>query len=121
MPTDLTPEEARALVQKPEVRDMVQVLDKIVSEGLKVAQGILDGTSPDANIPLKEATTRTRFGMELTKQALHDRREQKVAERQLGVLLLKERMSADAWEQHAAEVDKAETAKAFIDVEATEV
>src|SRR3954462_11955372 len=115
---EFTPEGARAIVAKPEIRRMVEVLDKIVDEGLSVARGILDGSNPDAAIPLKDASTRTRFAMDLTKQALHDRREQKVAERQLGVLILKERMDAGAWEKHAADVDRTETAKAFIDVEA---
>jgi hypothetical protein len=100
---------------------MAEKLNDIMQEGLKTAAGLFDGSNGDANVPLNEASTKTRFAMELTKQGLADRREADVTDRTLGVLILRSKMAASEWEQHAAEVDEAERAKVAIDVEAEAV
>lgn len=125
MPNQLSKEDARALARQPHIRDMAEKLNDIMKEGLKTAEGLFlkpedKGYNPDAGVPLNEATTKTRFAMELTKQGLADRREAHVTDRTLGVLVLRERMAANDWEKHAAEVDAAEKAKVALDVEAVE-
>jgi hypothetical protein len=120
VPNQLSKEDARALARQPHIRDMAEKLNDIMKEGLKTAEGLFNGSNTDANVPLNEATTKTRFAMELTKQALADRREAHVTDRTLGVLVLRERMAANDWEKHAAEVDAAEKAKVALDVEAVE-
>lgn len=120
MPNQLSKEDARALARQPHIRDMAEKLNDIMKEGLKTAEGLFNGSNPDADVPLNEATTKTRFAMELTKQGLADRREAHVTDRTLGVLVLRERMAANDWEKHAAEVDAAEKAKVALDVEAVE-
>jgi hypothetical protein len=120
VPNQLSKEDARALARQPHIRDMAEKLNDIMKEGLKTAEGLFNGENPDANVPLNEATTKTRFAMELTKQGLADRREAHVTDRTLGVLVLRERMAANDWEKHAAEVDAAEKAKVALDVEVVE-
>lgn len=112
----LSPEDAKELVKSPKIRDMVEQLDKIMKEGLKCAAGLFDGTNPDASVPMSEASTKTRFGMDLTKQALADRRESRAPSMVLGVLVVRERMQADDWEEYAARVDEEEKNKHAIDV-----
>lgn len=121
MPNQLSKEDARALARQPHIRDMAEKLNDIMQEGLKTAAGLFDGTNADAFVPLNEASTKTRFAMELTKQGLADRREAHVTDRTLGVLVLRERMQASDWEKHAAEVDQAEKARVAIDAVASEV
>jgi hypothetical protein len=126
VPNQLSKEDARALARQPHIRDMAEKLNDIMKEGLKTAAGLFADPknageyNPDAEKPLNEASTKTRFAMELTKQGLADRREAHVTDRTLGVLVLRERMAADSWEKHAAEVDAAEKAKVAMDVEAVE-
>jgi hypothetical protein len=115
----LPKEELEALARSESVRKSVDVLAPIIEAGLREARRLIDGTSPDADVKLSECSTRGRFAMELTKQAMADRREEKVTERALGVIVLRGRMDAAEWEKHAADVDAGLDPTA-IDVEAVE-
>jgi hypothetical protein len=113
----LMPVEAKAVSPAERRRQKVSSLvDSITLKSLKYAAGLhepefVNGLpnpkwNPDAEKPWVEASTRTRFSVEVYKQTMANRREQQQTERTLGVLLLRERMKDDDWEKHAQQVDQ---------------
>lgn len=122
---------AEQAVSKKERRKqkLAELIDSITARSLKYAAGLhepeflADGQvnpkyNPDAEKPWVEASTRTRFSVEVYKQTMAAKREQVATDRTLGVLLLRERMKADEWERHAQAVDEDERNKRAIDVAA---
>ena len=110
------PEKAVSRVEKRR-RTASELCESIAIKSLKYAHGLHEPKelpngqpnpkyNPDAEKPWVEASTRTRFSIEVYKQHMAARREQAQTERVLGVLVLRERLKDDAWEQHAAQVDK---------------
>lgn len=115
---ELVPEPPKA-VSKAEKRrrTAAELVESITLKSLKHAAGLHepmalpDGSpnpkyNPDAERPWVEATTRTRFSIEVYKQTMAAKREQAQTERTLGVLLLRERLKDEDWEKHAAKVDQ---------------
>jgi hypothetical protein len=87
--------------------------------GLYEPPTLPDGTpnpryNPDAGVPYLEATTKTRVAVEVYKTTMAARRDDVSHARELGVLLLKQRMAEGDWEKHAQEVEDA--SRTVIDV-----
>ena len=108
--------ELEALAKSKSVRASVDVLGKIIDKGMKVADDLIEGVSPDSDVKLSECSTRTRFAMELVKMRHAAQQNEHITERALGVIVLRGRMDAAEWEKHAAAVDEGKDLDA-IDVE----
>ncbi|MFZ9202314.1 MAG: hypothetical protein ACO23N_07805 [Opitutales bacterium] len=103
---------------------MLQQVEKITAKAMQHAEGLFldpkaEGYNADALVPLAEASTKTRFAIEVYKQVQANSREDTRAATALGVVALQAQMSRADWEAKAKKVDEdAEKARA-IDVEAT--
>lgn len=112
-------EELEALAKSKSVRKSVDALGAIIDKGMRVAEQLIDGTSPDSDVKLSECSTKTRFAMELVKLRHQAQQNEHITERALGVIVLRGRMEAAEWEKHAAAVDEGKDVNA-IDVSADE-
>ncbi len=102
----LAKEELEALAKSKSVRKSVDALGAIIDKGMKVAERLIDGDSPDSGVKLSECSTQTRFAMELVKLRHQSQQNEHITERALGVIVLRGRMEAAEWEKHAAAVDE---------------
>lgn len=112
-------DELEALAKSKSVRKSVDALGAIIDKGMRVAEQLIDGTSPDSDVKLSECSTKTRFAMELVKLRHQAQQNEHITERALGVIVLRGRMEAAEWEKHAAAVDEGKPLDA-IDVSADE-
>jgi hypothetical protein len=106
---------------------LARLIDGITAKAMRTVDGLYQeptlpngdknpAYNPDANMPYVEATTKTRVAVEVYRQTMQARREELSSARELGVLLIRERMKEADWERHAAEVDEAGRPKTVIDV-----
>ena len=103
-------------------RKVTRYLDRIANRALSdVAAMYLPkddpNRNPDADVPLAEASTRTRFGMRVYEQVMQTERNTTNAQVALGVVAMQARMSKEKWEAEAKKVD-AEARGEVVDVEA---
>lgn len=80
-------------------------IDKIKARGLKHAAEIMKPGSEAGERQARLQTNRDKFAMLIWQAEMADRREHQVTERQLGVLVLRDRLDRESWEREAQRVD----------------
>ena len=104
---------------------LVRMVENIAARAMADAEGLYlpagaTGYNPDAGLPLAEASTKTRFSMEVYRQVMATQRTNTQAAVQLGVVAMQARMSKEKWEAEAAKVET-QAQQDAIDAEATPV
>jgi hypothetical protein len=126
LPAPFAGKSVKAARKEKKRLQLAKLIDSITAKAMRKVDGLyqeptLDGGTPnpaynpDATVPYVEATTATRVAVEVYKQTMLQRRDELASARELGVLLIRDRMKAEDWERHAAEVDES-TRKHVVDV-----
>lgn len=89
---------------------VMERIGRIANKAMRHAEGLYKqpgepGYNPDAEVPWAEATTKTRFAIEVYKQLKADSRENTRAVTALGVVALTARLDKSQWEKKAQAID----------------
>ena len=100
------------------VAELERIVDSITTRGLKHFEANLDDAGDGAKRAWADRTVKDELAKVVYKETMATRRDDTAAARDLGILLLKDRMAEKDWERHAEEVDRASRTANAITVEA---
>lgn len=119
LPAPFAPASAKVAAREKRRRELERLVDGITAKGLAHFEENLG--EKGAKRAWADRTVKDELGKVVYKEVMASRRDDTAAARDLGVLLLKERMAEKDWERHAEEVDRASRVANAITVEAEAV
>lgn len=119
LPAPFAPASAKVAAREKRRRELERLVDSITAKGLEHFESNLG--EKGAKRAWADRSVKDELGKVVYKEVMASRRDDTAAARDLGVLLLKERMAEKDWERHAEEVDRASRVANAITVEAAEM